>query len=494
MRIAAGILLAVLAGALPSRGAEGGADPAAAERQYRVARRLATERSKEAGAAFQQAHDLDPAGALADDALLEKALLLGVPAWPEDLGRISRPDQQAAIALLEQLTTRLPSSDRAAEARLRLALLRVEPLPGRDAMRARVDLLGVAAAEGEDGFGPAARYAVAWLDEIQGSRDRAADTYARVLVDAPASETASRARVALARILLRRGDASRAASLAQEALDAEAPAPKSAAAPLREGAVRALLRSLGPGGTWASRPPRTVPGVYRTVVGIALCPGGDLVVADDRAGTVTRLDASGGRVAAWTLPAVVAVTVDPYGRIFAADEQRVFRLEEGVATPVGDQGKLGPVRSLAVDPEGRIFALDRRGTRILRLDAGATAFVQVSETRDYELTGLAWDGARLVALDAGSGTLVEVERSGGFRAIPATLPKRATALAVSPAGDVALVDPKTGDIVLHGPQGEPRERLAARPLGIEKPLFLALALDGSLRVVDGEKGSLTVIH
>src|SRR6185503_14102702 len=193
-------------------------------------------------------------------------------------------------------------------------------------------------------------------------------------------------------------------------------------------AVRALLRAAGSGGTWASRPPRALPGAYRSASCVALAPDGSLVIADDRAGTVTRLDAAGGRAASWTLPGVAAVTVDPYGRIFAADEQRVFRLEDAGATPVADQAKLGPVRALAADPEGRLWALDRRGTRILRLDPGAPALVQVSETRDYELTGLAWDGARLVALDPGNGVLVEIDRAGTFRALPATLPRRPAAL------------------------------------------------------------------
>jgi hypothetical protein len=312
-----------------------------------------------------------------------------------------------------------------------------------------------------------------------------------VIVDAPESEAAVQARVALARIHLRNGDAARAAALAQEAVDRSAEVPRSVSE-LREGAMRAFLRGMG-GGTWSARPPRTIPGAYRTASSLSLCPDGDLVVADERAGTVTRLDASGARKGAWTLPGVYAVTVDPYGRIFAADQERIVRLDESGVTAVGEQGKLAPVRSVAVDPEGRIFVLDRRGTRVGRLDPGATTLAPVFEVEGLELSGLAWDGARLVAADAKSAKLVEVLRTGGTRPIPGTLPKRVAAFATSPAGEIAILDDKTGDVLLLGPQGDARDKISARQLGIERPTAIALALDGSLRIVDEAKGSLTVV-
>src|SRR5512145_412494 len=64
------------------------ADPAAAERQYRAARRLAADGSPDAGAALRKVVELAPTGPLADDAWVEQALLERPARWPEDLGTI----------------------------------------------------------------------------------------------------------------------------------------------------------------------------------------------------------------------------------------------------------------------------------------------------------------------------------------------------------------------------------------------------------------------
>ena len=73
------VLVALFAtGTVPAAG-----DPAAAAKQYRIARRLAAERSPEAAAALHTVVELDPDGALADDALIDLAKLHDVPRWPE---------------------------------------------------------------------------------------------------------------------------------------------------------------------------------------------------------------------------------------------------------------------------------------------------------------------------------------------------------------------------------------------------------------------------
>ena len=74
------IAAALLAlGAAPPATAAGDAD--AAERQYRVARRLVAERSPEARAALDKVLALDPQGPRADDALVDQALLEGPARW-----------------------------------------------------------------------------------------------------------------------------------------------------------------------------------------------------------------------------------------------------------------------------------------------------------------------------------------------------------------------------------------------------------------------------
>jgi len=94
MSLIAGV--AMLAAILPTPAA----DPAAAERQYRIARRLAAEGSPEAADALQKVLQLDPKGDLADDALVDQALLAGLPRWPEDLGNLDEESARRALKLL----------------------------------------------------------------------------------------------------------------------------------------------------------------------------------------------------------------------------------------------------------------------------------------------------------------------------------------------------------------------------------------------------------
>ena len=144
--------------ALAALSGDARADRRAAENQYRVARRLAAQRSPEAGAALRRVVELDPKGPLADDALLDLADLEGVPLVPEQLGRVSLAAARRALAVLEELLRDHDSADRATEARIRRALLMLEPLPIRNATEARVDLLGVATAGSGDDLSPLARY------------------------------------------------------------------------------------------------------------------------------------------------------------------------------------------------------------------------------------------------------------------------------------------------------------------------------------------------
>ena len=52
-----------------------------AEAEFRVARRLVAEGSPQAADALDRVFRLDPDGPLADDALLERALLVGMAGW-----------------------------------------------------------------------------------------------------------------------------------------------------------------------------------------------------------------------------------------------------------------------------------------------------------------------------------------------------------------------------------------------------------------------------
>jgi hypothetical protein len=464
-------------------------DTAGAEAQYRVARRLVAEGSAEAGPALRRVVELDPGGPLADDALIEQATLLGIAAWPEELGRIDRQAQQGAQALLQDLIDRFPESERAPEARLRTALLLLEPLAGRDATRARVGLLGVATADASGSSGSQARYAVAWLDEIEGLEDRAASGFVRILIDAPESAAAGRARVGLSRVLMREGSFERAAALLQEVADDGSDLLDAMA--LRETAVRGVLRSIGTSGSWGARPPRSVGVDVRASAGIAVSPRG-VLVADGRAESITELDAEGKTTGRWSLADVRAITAGPLGRVFAADGGQVFRLGDRGFVPVAEQGKLAPVAALAADAAGRLWLLDDGGESIGRLDPGATSPTLVVENRDVDLTALVWDGRRLLAADARSGRILEVAPAGKLTPVGTATFKKPLLLSADSIGQVAVLDSKTDEVVLLGPKGEVRDRISTRASGIPRPSAVALGLDGSLRIVDEDSATLKV--
>jgi len=448
-----------------------------------VARRLVAEGSAEAGAALRKVVELDPVGPLADDAWVELALLERPAGWPEDLGRIGEPAAQRAAEILGRVAAELATGDRAAEARYYRALLLLEPLPIHDASRARVDLLAVAAPGSPVSWAHRARYAAAWLLEQSGTLGRAADAYGRLLVDAPASEASSRARVAAARVALRVGDPGRAAALAQRAIDDRAPAVLGAEA-LRELALRAFA---GPAETGASPLARTATGV-RGLAGFAALAGG-VLLGDARASSVQRLGAAGGE-GRWSLGELEAVAVDPLGRIYAAAGDRLYRLlDDGTARPIANQGDFAPLTALAADATGRLWVLDRKRERIGRIDPSASAPTTAWTRPGARLIGLAWDGKRVVTLDARERLLLTAELGGALVAAALGSVQRPTAFAVDGTGGLAVLDERDDALHLLGPDGTERGRIDCKTLGVLKPQAIAFEPDGTIALFDGSDGS-----
>jgi len=101
--LALAITVSAVAGAVPAR-----ADEAAAARQFRIARRLAAERSPQAAAALRKVVELAPEGPLADDALVEEANLLQIPDWPSDLGVLEEDVLKQALEILARVTAGYP--------------------------------------------------------------------------------------------------------------------------------------------------------------------------------------------------------------------------------------------------------------------------------------------------------------------------------------------------------------------------------------------------
>jgi tetratricopeptide (TPR) repeat protein len=483
--VAALALTALLA--LPASEAVAAGDPRAAESQYKIARRLAAEGSPQAAAALERVLELDPEGPLADDALVEQARLQGIPEWPEQLGRIDDAAATRAASLLDRVTGEFPGADRAVESRLLRALLSLEPLPGRDVPAARIELLTVASSDELGTFGPVARYALGWLAELEGNAERARAAYQRLVVDVAGSEAADRARVGLGRLDLREERFAESARWLQESVERGA-ASATAAAELRELAVRSLMRQLGQGGSW-SRSGLRASTAARNVAGLVRLPDGGIILADSRAETLTRLEASGRTLATWGLPDVQALATGPLGRTFVAAADSLFRVGPNGPERVAGQGALAPVGALAIDAVGALWVADRKGTRLGRLDPGAPSPVQVWRAQDLRASLLAWDGRRLVAVDAKTGSLFAIDSTGREQLINsgAGLQKPA-GVATDPAGRIAVLDARAAAVLLYDRQGVVIERFLTGASGISRPAAIALGPDGTLDVIDAANG------
>jgi len=66
-------------------------------------------------------------------------------------------------------------------------------------------------------------------------------------------------------------------------------------------------------------------------------------------------------------------------------------------------------------------------------------------------------------------------------------------LAADAAGQIAVLDAKAMQVVLLGPGGDVRARLAMSPAGVGRPAALALGPDGSLDVLDEATATLVRI-
>jgi hypothetical protein len=458
------------------------ADPAAAERQFRIARRLVAEGSAEARAALEKVIELDPAGALADDATVEKALLLGIPLWPEDLGKIEIRPAQEALGLVGWVSKEMSGSDRALEARYLRALLLLEPLPFHDASEARLDLITVATAGERTLWSRAARYATGWLAEQQGKGDRALAAYQRLVVDAPASEAASRAEVGLARLMLRLGRPGDAARHAQQAVDAGAP-PETGAEGLREQAVRALLGHLPGAGGGAAGPPSATQGVVRSQACFAAAPDGGLLLGDQKNDAVILLDRSGGIKARWELDDIQAVAISPAGRPFAAAGESIYRLNEGrPPLRIASQGELAPASALATDCMGRLFLLGRKGDRLGRIEPGAAAPVEYAA--EGRLAAIAWNGIGLIGVDARERVLVVIGPEGSRRTLPASGLQKPVDIAADAAGGIAVLDSRAGAVLLYDAEGSRIGSVTLDRAGMSRASAVDIAHDGAVCLLD----------
>jgi hypothetical protein len=476
------VLAAVVAAALAGPTVVSAADPQEAERRYRVARRLAAERSPQAAEALRGVLDADPTGELADDARVELALLAGAPGSTAELGRLSAASRAEARTLLSSAD--VPAADRAVEARFRLALLDLEPLPGRDPARARVLLLAIATDPAAGPWALRARSALAWLDAVEGRFDRAVTTWQRIRIEWRGTPEADVALAGLARVHAHDGRFS-------AAVEAVAERPATHGDMLAESVVRGALRAAGAGGAWVAADARTVvPPAARGSAVVHRGPDGDVLLFDDRADAVVTFGADGRERRRRAVADVDAVVRDPFGRDWIAAGERLSRSSATGFSPLASLDRLAPASALAVDTAGVVYVLDRKGTRIGAVYPGDATPRSFWSPPDGRVVGLAWDGRRLITADARGGALFAIDRQGDATRIPTGAFQRPGALAADDLGRVAVFDDRAGVVVLLGPDGRERDRIAVESLGVRRVGGVTLGPDGSLDVLDAASGRL----
>ena len=463
------------------------ADPASAEAHFRVALRLAADKDPSAAAAFERVIADAPAGEWAAPSFLSLARLASVPEWPEDLGRVTADQRARAGALLDRAIALGPPEGLAQEATYLGALLRAAPLPGRDAARARRDLIAVASAPAGSGWSGRARYALGRLDEAAGRFDGAAGAYARVLVEDPDGAEAPRARAGFARLLLRSGRFGEAVAT----LDDEA-AEDAAGTPSRALALRSLTRATDPARRWsATETQASRASLPRGATLLAFLPDGGACAWDRKAGIASFLGPDGAVRSSVALSGVTALAAKtrPYGS--AAIRDQVLLVDPRGTAPSCPLAPLTTAGAIAVDGAGRIWAVDRHGERVARCAPGGAMEV-VREARGAEIVAVAVSGSSVVAADAKTGQLVAIAEDGSEAPIGAAL-RRPQLLAVDPAGQIAVFEEKGGAIALLAPDGSPRDELSLERAGVARPVALGFAADGALRVVDAGNAALVTV-
>ena len=472
--------------------AQEAADTAAAERQYRLAQRLGADGSPDAPAAFEKAVALAPHGPLADDALVDLARLAGSPDWPEELGALDVARAASAKSTLEKVLDLHADGDRALEARYRLALIRMAPLPLRDAARARQDLIALASNPSRERWVIASRYALGFLDEQAGAGERAAGAFARIVVEQPESNVTPRARAGFGRTLLAAERFGEAAGWLQEAIDGRVP-PAVRAEPQRGLALREVLRDRDPAQRWtAVAAPIPTVATTRGASLLATAADGRLVVFDRKNGAVQEFDLKGKGSPPVPLADVTALATDPFGRVFVATKEELFRWDAAGPVVILSLGSYGAPSAIAADASGSVFIADKKGDRIARWVVGTQSPVVVRESKGAAVTALVVTSGRVIAAEEKTGRLVVVLGPGAGAAFGTATFRRPLALAADDAGRVSVLDEKAGTLTRLAPSGEVRDALALEAGGVSRPLALAAAPDGAVRILDGSTGAVAV--
>jgi len=466
------------------------------ERQLRAAQELEKDGQADAARqAFQQVVDAAPDGPQAPDALLGLARL----AWPVDdparvgAGAVDPRVLEAARAPLETIRKKFASSPAAPEALWRLALLRLEPsAPDCDLEQALALVTTLPTVYPNS---PRAAEALALAARLQleaGRPERARGQAFRLLAEWPEHKSAAQAFVVLGLAAARAGRTEEALAMFGRArVVAEGRDPAAAAA---ASSLAAALDRVAFSATRGARPleidraaqPVVFPGKAKALRAL---PDGGLVAAIPSEGQIV---AAGGAAAGGgkPLPDVLALTLDRWGRLWAANEQLVAPPPGAGSLPLPERTEV--VAIAAAGPRG-LWVADGRGRRVVRLEAGKGIVATARLPERADPLSLAGDGQGGVwVLDGRSASLIDVAEDGSARATIAlgAAAKDPVSVDRDELGDLYVLDADAPALLIFDVKG----KLAVRqPLptegdqGFSKPTLIAVDRAGAVAVFDARK-------
>jgi hypothetical protein len=328
---------------------------------------------------------------------------------------------------------------------------------------------------------PRARYALAWMQEVAGSREFALDGYRRLEIDSPDSDAAAWAHVGRARLRLREGSYGTAATQLQKALDGGLD--ELSVTQLRELAVSGLMRSVAAGDPSTAR---SFESGVRAPIAMLATPTGGAVFATRRPAAVVRFSADGARTDEWIVEGLQGVAISPRGRLIAAGKETIYRLEAGGrSVPIAPLGEIKALGAISAAADGSIWLLERRGKRIGRLLPGAAQPELVLEDERLRLRDLQVDGRRILAFDERSRSLLAFDPDGAQRVLFDGAGRRLESLTVDQAGRIAMLDTRNAQIVFISPSGNMEATVNVQSY-LETASALALGPQGELMMHDGK--------
>jgi hypothetical protein len=278
----------------------------------------------------------------------------------------------------------------------------------------------------------------------------------------------------------------------QQAVEGGAPAIIRADA-LRHLALDEVLRARVPARRWSALATKlSVVATTRGATLLATAGDGRLIVFDRKNGVLQAFDTQGVGAAGTPLADVTALASDPYGRVFAATREQIVRWDATGLVVVASLASFGSPSAIAVDAAGSVWIADRKGDRIGRWRPGSGEPNVVRESKGSAVSALVAVGSGVIAAEQKTGRLVAVSESGSERAFGAAAFRRPTALAVDAAGRISVLDDKAGTVTRLAPDGGVQDTLALEVGGVSRPLALASAPGGALRILDGSSGMVAV--